>query len=111
MAAIQPTDLFAGYELLAATDPAPSQGVFIPLSVLSNLTAAEANETTGDGRKLAFEICRQVFSSVTGLATADRPSKMSVSRGTPTGVDATTVRQSYTLTFDLDVSSSDVAAE
>ena len=111
MASITPVALFPGCELLAATDPAPSQGIFIPLSALSGLTAAEANETTGDGRKVAFELSRTMFSSINAIAAASRPTRFSVARGTPAGVDATTVRQTYTLTFDLDVSVSDVAAE
>lgn len=111
MAAIEPTDLFTGYSLLAASEPAPSQGIFIPLTSLAGLTQSEAEAVTGDGRKVAFELCRTVFNTINTLASADRPAKMTVSCSTPSGVDSTTVRQAYTMTFDLDMSNSDVAAE
>ncbi|MGG6293799.1 hypothetical protein ACQ4M4_05185 [Leptolyngbya sp. AN02str] len=111
MPAIQPTDLFPGYDLLDATDPAPSQGIFIPLADLSGLTAAEADAATGDGRKVAYEVLRKVESSFTAIPTADRPTRMNVTLGTPTGVNANIVRRSYTLTFDVSIGATDMADE
>ncbi len=106
-----PTVLLSGYELLAATDPAPAQGIFIPLATLTGLTAAEADEETGDGRKVAFELCRALQTSFAAIPLANRPTRMNAAKGTPAGVDANTVSQSYTFTYQLGISGSDVADE
>lgn len=104
-----PTAFISGYELLASGDTAPSQGLFIPLTSLPALTAAEANEVTGDGRKICYELIREILSQYTAMSV--KPARMAITVGTPTGINASTVRRSYTLAFDLDVSDADVAAE
>lgn len=106
-----PTDIFPGYELLANGATTTAQGIFIPLSDFAGLTAGEANATTGDGRKVCFEIAKKTHASFAGLSTEDKPTKMTTSVGTPTGINATTVRRAYTFTFDLDVADVDMAAE
>ncbi len=111
MPATTPVQLLPGYDLLAAAEPAPSQGVFIPLATLTNLTAVEADTATGDGRKVLFELCRTAFTAFAALDANARPTRLTITRATPTGVDASKVRQAYTLTFDLDVTNADVAAE
>lgn len=111
MPAITPTQILPGYDLLAAGEAAPSQGVFIPLATLANLTAAEGDAAAGDGRKVVFEICRAAFATFSAMDAANRPTRFTITRATPTGVDASRVRQGYTLTFDLDVSNADVAPE
>jgi len=111
MAAVTPGNLIAGYQLLTAAEAAPAAGIFIPLTSLPDLTAAEADEAAGDGRKVAFELQKELFEQYTALADAAKPAKMSMTRGTPTGINSTTVRQTYTASFDLDITSSDVTAE
>lgn len=111
MPSVLPPQLLPGADLLAAAAPAPSQGLFIPLTALPGLTAAEADEATGDGRKVVYELARALFTNFTALATASRPTKLSITRGTPTGIDSTTVRQSFTFSIDLDISASDVTPE
>lgn len=111
MAIVRPPQLLTGYVLLASAAAAPSQGIFIPLTSVSGLTAVEADTTTGDGRKVAFEILRAVFANYTALSTAAKPGKMAIARGTPVGVDSSTVRQTFTVSFDLDITGSDVTAE
>lgn len=111
MANVVPTQLIPGIDLLAASAPAPSQGLFIPLASLPGLTAIEADETTGDARKVVYELSRALFANYTALALASRPGKLTIVRGTPTGVDSTTVRQSFTFSIDLDISASDVTPE
>ncbi|MBW4653984.1 MAG: hypothetical protein KME20_13250 [Kaiparowitsia implicata GSE-PSE-MK54-09C] len=111
MAAITPSVLFPGYALLAAAEAAPSQGIFIPLADLVGLTAAEGDVATGDGRKVAYEVLRRIESSFSALPTTDRPTRMNVAVGTPTGINGNTVRRSYTLTFDVSISDTDMADE
>lgn len=111
MATILPTALFPNYQLLAASASAPSEGIFIPLSDLTGLVSAEANATTGDGRKVAYELVRKIVGSYQGLATDARPGRMGVAASTPTGITAEIVRRSYTLSFDVGIGATDLADE
>lgn len=106
-----PSTLFPGYDYLSANEAAPAAGIFIPLASLPGLTAAEADPATGDGRKISYEICRALFNNFNAIAQGSRPARMSVARSTPTGVSPTSISQVYSLTYTLDVSSVDVAAE
>jgi hypothetical protein len=111
MANITPQNILPGYDLVAANGTVASESLCIPLSSLPGLTAVEADETTGDGRKVAYELCKAIQSGYTALATAARPSRMTASKGTPSGVDADTVQQSFTFSFQLGITGTDVAAE
>lgn len=106
-----PTVVFPGYDYLASGEAAPSAGIFIPLASLPGLTAGEADPATGDGRKLTFEMCRAIFNNFSAIPQNTRPARMAVARSTPTGVSPTTISQVYSLTYTLDVSAVDVAAE
>jgi hypothetical protein len=103
MANLTPVGMFAGYELLAATDPAPSQGIFIPLATLVGLSAAEANETTGDARSVLLSIIDRATTSLAAVPVADRPNGLTITKANPTGISATSIRQGYTTNFDLNV--------
>jgi hypothetical protein len=111
MAAILPTALFPGFDLLAANAQAPSEGIFIPLTALEGLTSAEANEMTGDGRKVAYEIIRAIQTRYQALADNAKPQRMVCSVAPPVGLTADIVRRTYTMGFDLLISGSDVPAE
>ena len=97
-----PTDFFPGY----TTD---GTSITIPLADLSGLIAAEADAATGDGRKVCFELVKQIQAAFAALPSA--PGRMNATVGTPTGVSATVTRRSFQLTFDVDISDADVAAE
>jgi hypothetical protein len=111
MAPVTPGNLYEGYQLLGAAEAAPAVGIFIPLASMPDLSAAEADEATGDGRKVAFALTKEVFECVSALADNARPSKMTLARSIPTGLNNTTVRQGYTLNFDLDITGVDVSPE
>lgn len=74
------------------------------------LSAAEANTSTGDGRKALYALCHKIEATYAALATADRPAKMVIvkSEGSPA---SGTQRVVFTFQFDLDISDADVAAE
>lgn len=111
MAAIIPTQLFPGYEQVAAGGTVTAESIVIPLSALSGLTTAEANATTGDARKVAFELAKTMHLNIQGMPEADRPAQMLTAESTPTGQGPNEVRKSYTLTFDVNIASVDVADE
>lgn len=106
---VAPTAFFPGIAYLGASDPAPAAGIFIPLADLSGLTAAEADEATGDGRKVAYELIKAIQAKYAAMPT--KPQRLTVTVGTPTGVTASVVRQSYTLAFDVDITGVDLATE
>ena len=111
MANVEPQIYLGWFSFLAATTPAPSQGIFIPLGSLPGLTAAEADPYTGDVRKIMYELNRIVFARFTALDPEGRPTKFTITRATPSGVNATTIRQSYITSFDLAIDNVDVAPE
>lgn len=103
MADILPTDLYPGYQLLAAAASTPSQGLFIPLSDLASLTAAEANAATGDGRAVFYALVQDGYAGIQTLDTAARPTKLTITKANPTGVGVDLVRQNYTIGIDLTI--------
>lgn len=111
MANILPTSLFSGYKLLSNGAPAPSEGIFIPLSTLPGLTSAEGNETTGDGRKVAYEVTKAMYQSYSNLVDSAKPSHFLADLSPPVGLTPDTVRRTYSLSFDLNISGSDVTTE
>lgn len=99
MANITPAQaLGTGYALLDAGDDAPSEGIFIPLANVIGLSAAEANATTGDGRKVIAGLMEKMFASIQALAASARPVYLTISKGQPTGVAIDQINQSFTLT-------------
>ncbi len=111
MANILPTSVFPGFKLLSSGDTAPETGIFIPLSSLTGLTTAEASETTGDGRKVAYEVTKAMHSSYANLSDAAKPNHFLADISPPVGLTADVVRRTYTLSFDLNITGSDVTTE
>ena len=111
MPAVSPSQLFSGYLLLAANEPAPSQGIFIPLASLADLTPGEAATATGDGRKVMFGLLKEVQDQITALPDGTKPLKMTITKAIPIGVNNTTIRQGITLSFDLDTTAIDLSSE
>lgn len=111
MAITAPEMYLSGFSLLSADAPAPSQGIFIPLATFSGLTAAEADPINGDIRKIVYEFNRLIFAFISDPEVANKPTKFNITRATPVGVNGTTIRQSYTTSFDLAINDVDVAAE
>lgn len=106
MAAIQPSDLFANY----ASD---GTEITIPIADLPGLTSGEAHATTGDGRELVRTFLEKVVTSIEALASGDRPTKMTVARSNVVGIGPSSVRRTYTFTFEeaITVSSTSLVAE
>jgi len=63
------------------------------------LTAAEADASSGDIRKILFAICDKINSVWTGLASTDRPTKMKVSRSSYLNETTGLTTQTYTFQF------------
>jgi hypothetical protein len=99
MPAIKPTDLFTGYT-------ADSTSVTFQLSSIPVITAAEADEVTGDGRELIRAIIDAAATRLEALPANQRPTYFTITRGSIAGVTPTSIRRTYTISFEENVSAS-----
>ncbi len=85
--------------------------ISVPIATFPELTAAEADAATGDIRKIVYAVCEKIWGWWNALATADRPTKMVLTKSS--SVDATTgiVTNVYTFTFKNSITAQDVSAE
>ena len=106
---IAPNELFVGYTFSADT-------ISIPLSALPGLTAAEADATTGNGMEVLRQVVDRAQVAIAALAPSARPTKAAITKPNPSiasGVNVVpgTLRQAYSLTFDLQPIGLELAAE
>lgn len=102
-----------------AFDPKPSTwipswsedgtDVTFPLASLPELTAAEADATTGDIRKVYYALLAKMQAVWDALATADRPAKMTLYH--TSSVSGDVITHTYTATFRNSITAQDVADE
>ena len=97
-----PTALIAGWSE-DGTD------VTFPLASVPGLTAANSDAVTGDWRDILLFLVEQAFNHYNGLATADRPTKVTISRQRVDRQSA--VRYQYNLAIESDVTLGEVVAE
>jgi hypothetical protein len=85
--------------------------VTFPIASVSELTAAEADGTTGDMRKVWYALNAKMFAEYNALASADRPTRMSLYKSV--SVDPATGRSTitFTATFVTTEGSVEVIAE
>jgi hypothetical protein len=84
--------------------------ITVPIASFPELTAAEADGSTGDIRKIILAFADKFYSLYNAMATADRPAKMQAYRSTAVNDAAGTSTRTYTFTFTVD-GSYEVAAE
>lgn len=79
--------------------------------LVTECTDAESDATTGDWRKIIYGLSEMIFDKWNAVATADRPTKVSISKSTSinTATDVATV--AYSFVFTCDSSVTDVSAE
>ncbi|MFZ4394157.1 MAG: hypothetical protein ACOYOU_00865 [Kiritimatiellia bacterium] len=85
--------------------------ITLPIASLPQLTAAEADAATGDIRKIVFALVDKMQAAYAALASADRPTKVTITRAT--SVDDTTgkIRRTYSFEFELESAGEEVVAE
>jgi len=108
---ISPVGIFAGYTFDAITSE-----IRIPLTSIPGLSVAEANATTGNGMEVIRQIVDRTHAALTALAPTARPTKATVAKPNPAiasgaNVLAGTLRQSYSLSFDLQPTALELASE
>lgn len=81
-------------------------GIAVP-----ELTDAEANASTGDVRKVFYALCEMMWQAYNNTASADRPAKMRIFRSTSSNDAAGSETRSYTISFDVASTGTEVASE
>ena len=99
-----PTGWFSGW----AED---GTNITVPIASFPEMTAAEADATTGDIRKILYAICERCWSVWNALATADRATKMTLSKTSSTNSTTGLTTHQYVFTFVNAVTAQDVAPE
>ena len=100
----------ADNDLLGANYTADSTTVTLTIADFENLTAAEADTTTGDTRKILYAILQDVYTRYVALAT-DKPIKMTMARTTSVNDAAQTALITFTIRFTTADLAGDVADE
>lgn len=102
MAAILPTVVFP-------TMTSDAEGITIPYADLAGLTQAEANVTTGDGRKVLEALVRNAVQNILALDAVNRPAFLTVAQANAAPAAAPgRYSQTYTVTA---IVSAEVGAE
>lgn len=79
-------------------------------ALLTELTAADADATTGDIREIFYALCDMMYTKWEAQPDADQPTQVTVSRNQNLLADGT-LRRQFSFSFDLDVTVGDVASE
>jgi hypothetical protein len=85
--------------------------ITVPIATFPALTAAELDGATGDIRKVLYAICEKAWSRWSAIATADRPTKMTIAKSSSVDTITGTVTNVFTFTFRNTIVSQDVADE
>ena len=85
--------------------------ITVPLASFPQLTAAEADGTTGDIRHIAFAIVDKLYEEWIGTLAADRPTKWTTSKSVSQNTTTGEVTNTFTFVFKTTIVSQDVSAE
>ena len=104
-----------------AFDPQPSTWInswsedgttiSVPIASFAEMTAGEADATTGDIRKVLFAICEHLYQEWNTTLTGDRPTKMTIGRTSTVNEANDEITKRYTLTFITTSASTEVVNE
>lgn len=85
--------------------------ITLPIASVPELTAAEADAATGDSRKILYALCERIWSWWNALATADKATKMTITKSASINTTTGIVTNTYTLQFMNTIASQEVASE
>ena len=85
--------------------------ITIPIASFTELTANEANATTGDIRKIMYAVNEQLWTAWSALAAANRTTKMTMTKSSSSNATTSVLTHVYTWTFNNTVTTQDVANE
>jgi hypothetical protein len=85
--------------------------VTFPIASVPFLDADEADGTTGDMRKVLFALVDHVYKHYIGLATADRPTKMTITSSVSANTETGVLTNNYTFRFFTEINDQEVVDE
>jgi hypothetical protein len=85
--------------------------VTLPIASVPELTAAEADVTTGDIRKIMYAILERCWVKWNSLAIADRSTKMVLTKSSSVEAATGIITTVFTYTFKNTITAQDVADE
>ncbi len=85
--------------------------ITVPIASFPELTAAEADGTTGDIRKIVFAIIEKLYQAYNATATADRPTKWTMSKSSSVNTTTGILTNTYSITILTAIATQDVPAE
>jgi len=86
--------------------------ITVPLATFTKLTAAEADASSGDIRKVLYAMCDHLWGIWNATAVADRPANMTITRGSQ--IDDTSpddATRTFVFSFNTTISADEVTAE
>lgn len=100
-----PTAFFGG------SYAADSDSFEVPLSFFPEITAGEADESTGDSRKIIYGLLSKWAAVLAALDAGNRPTKMTITKTAGAVNSSGQYNVTFNVGFTLAVSAADVAAE
>ena len=85
--------------------------ITVPIATFPELTATEADGTTGDIRKVMYAICEKMYNEYIALDSADKPLKMVITKSSSLSASTGLATHSYYIRFTTEISSQEVADE
>jgi len=85
--------------------------VTFPIASIPYLDAVEADGTTGDIRKVMFALIEKIYSTYIETASADRPTKMTLSKSVSTNTETGVITNNYSIRFYTRISDQEVVSE
>lgn len=85
--------------------------ITVPIASFAELTAAEADASTGDIRKIMFAILECIWTEYNSLPTADRPTKMVIQKSATINTVYNKITNKYIFTIETDLGTQEVRAE
>lgn len=100
-----PTVLFGSNYSGTSTD------AVLKIADFPELTSVEADEATGDSRKLLFAILTKVEASLNALEAAAKPTKVTISKSSTAPSSLGVFTTNFNISFSVAIGSADVAGE
>jgi hypothetical protein len=85
--------------------------VTFPIASFPEMTAANADGTTGDIRDIMFAILEKFYTTYIATAAADRPTKLTVTKTATADMVRSVIKSRYTFTCETDISAQTVRDE
>ena len=85
--------------------------ITVPIATFTELSAAEADEATGDIRNIVFAIVEHLWQRYNATATANRPNKWKMTKMASVDAVRNTISHRYTFTLETAISTQEVTDE